>query len=449
MLEPIPYLESSAELFAKFAHEPWAMYLDSCQLNSEQACYDIIAIRPEVTLQTQNAITTIIDCNGSETTTKKDPFEIIKTFLKPNSKLPKHLPFSGGALGYFSYDLGRIIEALPKLCHNDCALPELQLGIYSNVIIFDHSEKAAWYINTDSKKFSDLLNSCHTKADTSTFFKLESEFVANMNKEQYNQAFNTIKNYIKNGDSYQINLSQRFEAKYTGSTWDAYLKLRAVNPAPYAAYLNLPDTTILSFSPEQFIACHDQEIITKPIKGTRPRAIDPEQDEKLKLELQHSEKDKAENLMIVDLLRNDLGKVCEYGSIHVPKLFNLESFKNVHHLVSTIVGYLKPGYSSVDLLKACFPGGSVTGAPKIRAMEIIEELEPHRRNIYCGSIGYINHNGKMDTNITIRTLYTYANTIYCSAGGALVADSECDSEYQECFDKVNVLLKTLFFDAPQ
>jgi len=443
MLESIPYLENSTTLFAKFAHEPWAMYLDSCQLNSEQACYDIIALRPEITLQTQNGVTKIIHSNGSKQSSRENPFDVIKRFLKPNPKSPKQLPFSGGAMGYFSYDLGRTLERLPNLCKNDCPLPELQLGIYSKVIIFDHSEKAAWFLNDGTLSFSELLKTCSKPSQQKEEFKLESEFVSNMSKEQYNEAFNTIKNYIKAGDCYQVNLSQRFEAAYTGSTWDAYLKLRTANPAPYAAYLNLPDTTVLSFSPEQFVACHDQKVITRPIKGTRPRSKNAAQDEQLKFELQNSEKDKAENLMIVDLLRNDLGKVCEYGSIHVPKLFNLESFENVHHLVSTIVGYLKLHYSSIDLLKACFPGGSVTGTPKIRAMEIIEELEPHRRNIYCGSIGYINHNGKMDTSISIRTLYTHAGKIYCSAGGALVADSECDSEYQECFDKVKVLLDNL------
>ncbi|MFU8798327.1 MAG: anthranilate synthase component I family protein, partial [Gammaproteobacteria bacterium] len=214
-------------------------------------------------------------------------------------------------------------------------------------------------------------------------------------------------------------------------------------PVPYGAYLNFPDTAVLSLSPERFLQVKNRQVETKPIKGTRSRSPDPIYDKKLAQELLNSPKDRAENLMIVDLLRNDLGKNCTVGSIRVPALYNLESFPNIHHLVSTIKGELAPGKSSIDLLEGCFPGGSITGAPKKRAMEIIAELEPHKRGLYCGAIGYINFNGDMDINIAIRTLTCTAGIVTCSAGGALVADSQCESEYQETLIKIEKLLSCL------
>ncbi|MDF4536337.1 aminodeoxychorismate synthase component I, partial [Vibrio parahaemolyticus] len=223
---------------------------------------------------------------------------------------------------------------------------------------------------------------------------------------------------------------------YTGSEWQAYLKLEKGNQAPFSAFLRLPQGAILSVSPERFLQVCDRVIETKPIKGTRPRHADKQQDALLKQDLVSAEKDQAENLMIVDLLRNDIGRVAKPGSVHVPKLFDVESFPAVHHLVSTIRATLDEQYQAADLLRACFPGGSITGAPKVRAMEIIEELEPHRRSAYCGSIGYLSRHGKMDTSITIRTLVAYQKQLYAWAGGGLVADSEGAAEYQETLDKL-------------
>jgi para-aminobenzoate synthetase component 1 len=265
----------------------------------------------------------------------------------------------------------------------------------------------------------------------------------------YHQAFNRIRDYIREGDCYQVNLAQRFQAPCTGDPWLGYRRLRAINPAPFAAYLNLPFGQVLSSSPERFLEVRGGHVETRPIKGTRPRQSDPAADAAQAGELAACGKDRAENLMIVDLLRNDLGKVCVPGSVETSRLFEVESFANVHHLVSTVTGRLAPGLDAIDLLRAAFPGGSITGAPKLRAMEIIEELEPDRRGVYCGAIGYLGFNGDMDTNIAIRTVVITAGQAHCWAGGGIVADSEWQAEYQECLDKASPMLRLLASDSPR
>jgi para-aminobenzoate synthetase component 1 len=264
-----------------------------------------------------------------------------------------------------------------------------------------------------------------------------------MSRERYGRAFRRLQGYIRDGDCYQVNLAQRFAAAATGDPWLAYQALRIMNPAPFSAYLSTPYAHVLSASPERFLAVERTRVETRPIKGTRPRAGHPRLDAHLIEELRASEKDRAENVMIVDLLRNDLSKNCALGSVRVPKLFDVESFATVHHLVSTVTGELRPDRDAIDLLRGCFPGGSVTGAPKLRAMQIIEELEAQRRGVYCGAIGYIGFDGNMDTSIAIRTLVHSHGTIRFWAGGGIVADSMPDDEYQETFDKAAAMLKLL------
>jgi para-aminobenzoate synthetase component 1 len=274
-------------------------------------------------------------------------------------------------------------------------------------------------------------------------FRLEREFFSNMSREYYVKAFERIQNYLLSGDCYQVNLAQRFSAPYSGSGWLAYRHLRECVPAPWSAYLGIDDSAILCFSPERFLSVNSGVVETKPIKGTRPRGNCQRTDLALKNELLDSQKDQAENLMIVDLLRNDLSKNCTCGTVEVDQLFAVESFSNVHHLVSTIHGRLRSDKTILDLLRGCFPGGSITGAPKRRAMEIIDELEPDNRQIYCGSIFYINFNGDMDSNVAIRTLLCDSGNIHCWGGGGVVADSTADSEYQESLDKIQVFLNEL------
>src|SRR3989338_6035986 len=266
---------------------------------------------------------------------------------------------------------------------------------------------------------------------------------SNFTPDSYANAFATVQNYLQAGDCYQINLAQRFSAQAGGDAFGAYLRLRRLSPAPYAAFLNFPQARILCGSPERFISVQDGKVETMPIKGTRPRSSDAMKDRQLADDLRNHPKDRAENLMIVDLLRSDLGKSCVPGSVRAPKLFEVESFANVHHLVSTVEGRLAAGRDALDVLRDCFPGGSVTGAPKLRAMQIIEQLEPDRRGIYCGAIGYVGFDGNMDSNIAIRTLVHSNGQIRCWAGGGIVADSDLAAEYQETLDKASAMLELL------
>jgi para-aminobenzoate synthetase component 1 len=274
-------------------------------------------------------------------------------------------------------------------------------------------------------------------------FRITSPVTSNMTRERYGRAFRRIHDYIRDGDCYQVNLAQRFAAEASGDAWLAYQALRIINPAPFSAFFSTPYVQVLSASPERFLKVEAGRVETRPIKGTRPRAGHPRLDAELAEALRSSEKDRAENVMIVDLLRNDLSKNCRLGSVKVPKLFDVESFATVHHLVSTVTGELQSGRDALDLLRGCFPGGSITGAPKLRAMQIIEELELNRRGVYCGAIGYVGFNGNMDLNIAIRTLVYSGGVIRCWAGGGIVADSRAEDEYQETFDKAAAMLKLL------
>jgi para-aminobenzoate synthetase component 1 len=275
-------------------------------------------------------------------------------------------------------------------------------------------------------------------------FGLRDMFSSNTSKQDYINRFNRTQAYIQQGDCYQINLSQCFSAQYTGAPINAYTALSKACPTPFSGYMrNMHDTHILSLSPERFISFDGHKLESKPIKGTRPRGKNAEEDAALAIELKNSPKDRAENLMIVDLLRNDLSKHAIAGSVKVPKLFDIEHYPNVHHLVSTVTAEIKPSSTPLTVLLDAFPGGSSTGAPKKRAMEIIDELEPVNRSFYCGSMGYISLTGKMDSNIMIRTLICQNGTIKCWGGGGIVADSEVESEYQESITKVKILLDTL------
>jgi para-aminobenzoate synthetase component 1 len=360
------------------------------------------------------------------------------------------LPFCGGAIGYFGYDLARRIERLPARARDGERIPDMAIGIYDWAVIVDHAERRSWLVgqgrdaDTDIK-WDDLrrLFSASREERARAPLRIAPPVVSNLTRAAYARAFGRIKRYIEDGDCYQVNLAQRFSARATGDPWPAYQALRVINPAPFAAYLSTPYAHILCASPERFLKVRNGRVETKPIKGTRPRAGHARLDAELAERLRTSPKDRAENVMIVDLLRNDLSKNCRPGSVRVPKLFDVESFATVHHLVSTVTGELAPGRDAIDLLRGAFPGGSITGAPKLRAMEIIEELEPDRRGVYCGAIGYIGYDGAMDLNIAIRTMVLSRGEIRFWAGGGIVADSTLEDEYQETFDKAAAMLKLL------
>lgn len=351
-------------------------------------------------------------------------------------------PIAPGWFGVWSYNLGQALESVTM---SPASVPWLWMGFYPALIITDHAESTTHllYLSEYEAQAKRLENAYHETPRTSAEFKLNAPFSGNLPGAEYQRQFKRVEDYIHQGDCYQINLSREFSAPYTGSPWQAYRKLRSLQSAPMGGYLEVNDWALLSLSPERFLRSDDRLVETKPIKGTRPRSDNPREDLAHREDLMSSAKDRAENLMIVDLLRNDLGRSCKTGSVKVDKLFDIESFSNVHHLVSTVSGQLDAGVDALDLLLRAFPGGSVTGAPKRRAMEIIEELEPHSRDFYCGSMLYLDINGRMDSNILIRSLLASNGTIRCWGGGGIVADSTCESEYQEINDKIGKLLKSL------
>ena len=444
----LPYREDSATLFEAVADLPWAVFLDSGGHHLTQSRYDIIAAEPYATLTTRGNLTEV----RGETIelSRADPLELLRQHLAIDPAAACDLPFCGGALGYFSYDLARRFERLPARAADNEKMPEMAIGIYDWAVVVDHLERRSWLVgqgrDPDTDWKWDLLVARFSTPSTERArlpFRITAPLASNLSHDAYASRFRRVLDYIHAGDCYQINLAQRFAAPAAGDPWLAYQTLRIINPAPYSAFLNTPYGTVMSASPERFLRLERGSVETKPIKGTRPRAGHPRLDAGLAAELQASAKDRAENVMIVDLLRNDLSKNCEPGSVKVPKLFEVESFATVHHLVSTVTGKLRPDRDALDLLRGCFPGGSITGAPKLRAMQIIEELEPQRRGVYCGAIGYIGCDGNMDLNIAIRTLVYAGGTIRFSAGGGIVADSRLEDEYQETFDKVAAMLKLL------
>jgi len=454
----LDYETPCTQYFSRIRGLGHAVLLDSGFPNCQRGRYDIISAAPSARLSFNDDVLSgdnlpfnIDDIN--------DPFHAASLLLMRYQELnnksyvfadfpEKEIPFCGGLLGHFSYDLGRCIEEIPQYAEHDTLLPQMHLGLYSWAIIIDHQQQDSYLmINTSlpNPDIDDLVKVIQTATtDNDNNFELSSAFSSNLDKNQYAQALTKIDDYILSGDCYQVNFAQRFSASYKGDPFNAYLKLRSAAPTHFSAFIDTEHGAILSLSPERFLSVDKQgHVLTQPIKGTQPRSYNAEQDQQNKDYLINSEKDRSENLMIVDLMRNDLSKVCQLHSVKVPALFSIESYRNVHHLVSTVSGKLEQGKSAIDLLKGCFPGGSITGAPKIRAMQIIDELEPHRRSIYCGSIGYISLCGAMDTSITIRTLLAQNNMMHCWAGGGIVADSEIAAEYQETFDKVNNLLDAL------
>ena len=427
----LPYINDAAHYYAALADLPGAVWLDS----SGMARYDILSAVPHHTLVMKDQA--------------RDSFAWVRDELGEVVAAMDDVPFAGGALGYWSYDLAREMFAVPDIADDAERLPCMAVGVYDWALLIDHQQQRARLVShLRFPETSALLQAMHSRllhppASSHATFKVLGRVSSNFTRCSYEQAFNRVQEYLQAGDCYQINLAQRFSARATGDAFSAYLQLRELSPAPFSAFLNLPDVQILCASPERFLRVSNGNVETKPIKGTRPRSTDKAIDLQLAAELSQHPKDRAENLMIVDLLRNDLGKSCVPGSVRVPRLFEVESYANVHHLVSTVQGKLAAGCDALDVLRDCFPGGSITGAPKQRAMHIIEQLEPNRRGVYCGAIGYVGFDGNMDTNIVIRTLVYGGGEIRCWAGGGIVADSQCADEYQETLDKASAMLGVL------
>lgn len=445
----IPYCKDSYQLFTKISGLPFAVWLDSNSSDAD-ARYDIISASPKTYFKVYQNHSLIIE-GQVQRRHSGCPFEIMQQQLQ---KLPPVEPnehrFCGGLLGYFSYELGLQLpfnQVKKTQQKNSLNLPLASAGIYHWSVVQDHHQEQAWLLCLDSVTRDEaqlLLQRLLTSSEHQSGKYSCAEFSADISQTTYLKKLAKIDRYIKAGDCYQVNFSQRFSADFRGDSLAAYRHLRQQLPSPYSAYLKLEQGAILSHSPERFIQLTGKQISTKPIKGTAPRHSDPTQDENNAMELIKSRKNRAENLMIVDLMRNDLSRSSRLGSVKVPQLFSLESYRNVHHLVSTVTAELATDCSPISLLKNSFPGGSITGAPKRRAMQIIEELETSERSIYCGSIAYISACGNMDSSITIRTLVDDGSgQIHCWGGGGIVADSAAESEYQESLTKVNILMQSL------
>ena len=472
-LSPVP---DPAWCCEQLAGLPYRVFLDSASTTTRLGRYSFLTGDP----------IDVIERKGSSGALDEVRARLAPFHTEPIAGLP---PFQGGAAGYVAYDWGLTLERLPAPRYDDLALPDVVLGIYDWVLAWDHVTSRAWLISTGMPAEAGTDRAARARARANEVrerlagrdladrtgelatsgvgrdlldgprlhrpvapshvveggwwdpsFALRSSFT----HRDYLAAVQRVRDYIFAGDIFQANLSQRFEAPLRGSPWAFYSRLRRRNAAPFAAFLETPDASVISASPERFLhVTRGGFVETRPIKGTRPRGVGPEHDAALGQALAESAKDRAENLMIVDLMRNDLSRVCAPGTVRVSELFSLERYATVHHLVSTVIGQLEPGYDSLHLLRYAFPGGSITGAPKLRAMEIIAELEPSQRSVYCGSIGYFSLTGDVDTSIAIRTAIVRDGRVYFSAGGGIVADSDPEQEYRETLDKARALIDAL------
>jgi para-aminobenzoate synthetase component 1 len=447
----------------RLAHLPHLLFLDSAEQHAERGRYSYLTAAPHSFGQ------------GIRRNTTRIPFaseraDLSTLQLSTVSDLP---PFQGGLAGVFGYELCRAFERIPEPHLDEFEFPDIATGTYDWVISFDHATGRAWIVSTGFPEAEPGPRAAHAARRLRLVLKwlfaatrtrvlkslgspvsqssLARQFplpdfpgvTSNFDRAGYEAAVARAVEYTHAGDCFQVNLSQRLLAPLREHPLDLYGRLRALNPAPFAGYFDLGDFQILSASPERFLRVQDGEVETRPIKGTRPRGSTPSEDAALIAELANSAKDRAENVMIVDLMRNDLGRVCEFGSVKVPRVCEVESFRYVHHLVSEVRGKLRPECGPLDLLRAGFPGGSVTGAPKVRAMEIIAELEPTARGPYCGSLGFIGFDGTMDTNILIRTFTAGRGWVQFPVGGGIVADSDPRREYEETLHKAAGLLRAL------
>jgi len=472
LVEPLEGLGDPAEVAARFLDLPWLLLLDSASAGSgvpdgrALGRYSFLSADPTAIVRSKGNAVQVLE-GGVWRETAGDALEVARGWLREmgSDAAPGLPPFQCGVAGYIGYDYGAVLERLPPTRYDDLALPDVVLGRYDWVIAWDQQAGAAWLLSRGGPErrrmvlerlaSADARSVRHEPAgepwprgaaapayafDAAADLGLRSTFT----HRGYLNAVAKVREYIVAGDIFQANLSQRFQAPLREQPFDLYRRLRRRNPAPFAGYLAFDEVTVLSASPERFLRLDpDGQVETRPIKGTRPRGLGPMHDAALGRALAESVKDRAENVMIVDLLRNDLSRVCRPGSVRVPELFALEQHPTVHHLVSTVLGDLEPGADAVDLVRAAFPGGSITGAPKVRAMEVIAELEPTRRGVYCGSIGYLSATGAMDTSIVIRTFVLRDGALYFQAGGGIVADSDPELEYRETLDKAAGLIATL------
>ncbi|MBW9149393.1 aminodeoxychorismate synthase component I [Clostridium sp. CM028] len=433
-------------IYSLFKEDLNTILLDSARDEKTLGRYSFIGINCFLTFKSKNGT-----CYKGKEVYEGDTFEelnkIIEEYAIENNT---GLPFVSGGIGYFSYDLAREVEELPNIAKDDVDIPHCYYNFYDNIIILDNFKKSIYIsalgILKSQKDSIEGIRQRIQKGNKIVYEKvgvIKNKFTSDFEKNNYINTVSKVRAYIKSGDIYITNLTQRFSCNTRKSAYEIYKDLRNINPAPFAAFMNFENFNIICSSPERFLRIRNRMVETRPIKGTMPRGMDAGEDLKNKNILINSEKDKSELLMVVDLERNDLSKVCKPSSVKVTELFKLEEYSTVFHLVSTVVGELKEPVSSLECIKACFPGGSITGAPKIRSMEIIEELEPVRRNIYTGALGYLGFDGNVDLNIIIRTILIKDNKAYFGVGGGITWDSNEECEYDETLDKAKALMRVL------
>ena len=421
---------SLARLVQSFGSKRLPFVLESSQSNDGLGEWSFFGAEPLQVIQ---------GCHLGELREAMQPFQVPER---------AEVPFVGGAVGYLAYDYGRRIENLPSIAIDDRGIPDMQFGIYDGVAAYHHTSGKLYLIAHGFREAADqiverLRNWLECTVDDGVEPISQGPWEWNLSKGQFYAAVGRIRDYIAEGDVYQVNLSRRARCTFSGSGLDLYGALRAGNPAPYAAYLSTGEFELLSTSPEQFLRKQGRDLVTRPIKGTRPRSGASEPDRLSEAALRASAKDRAELLMIVDLERNDMGRVADFGSVRVDNLYQLEHYKTVIHQTAQVSAKLAEGKDIYDALEALFPGGSITGAPKVRAMEIIEALEPTRRGAYCGSVGYIGFNEDAEFNIAIRSLHLKDGVLDYQVGGGIVWDSEPESEYQETMDKGRAISETI------
>ncbi len=477
LVEELVPLPDPIETCARFADLPFLVFLDSAADSEHLGRHSFLAADPATVIRSKGALTLELTAQARWTRVHTDPLSAVRQLLAPCAAEPVAgvPPFQGGAAGYVGYDWGAMLERIPRPRYDDLAIPDCMLGLYDWVIAWDHQARRAWITSTglpetgaargrraaerlelvkrrlaeDRALGRSAARAARASREAAPSYPVlagaaETGLRSNFTRDGYLRAVARVIEYIFAGDVFQANLSQRLQAPLSGTPFELYRRLRRRNPAPFAAFLDFGDLVLASSSPERFLRVHDGRLVeARPIKGTRPRGVGPEHDAALALALAESDKDRAENVMIVDLLRNDLSRVCQPGTVRVPELFALEHYATVHHLVSTVTGELAPEHDAVDLLRAAFPGGSITGAPKVRAMQIIAELEPTQRGVYCGAIGYLSVTGAIDTSIVIRTFLVLGQDVYFQVGGGIVADSDPEQEYRETLDKARGLIAAL------
>ena len=465
LVKPLPWnTVTPISAYERIANGPYSFLLESVKGAESTARYSFVGTEPFLVLRTKGPRAEI-NRQGRSKMVQGLPFAILRNLLDEFStpKTEGLPPFFGGAVGLFSYDLVRFFEKLPRLAVDDLDCPDLLLMFVDTVIAFDHKQETVQIVytppqsrvlNTNRKtlleeglskiarleeRLTDPIQTPFRKQDSLPIIQPESNFT----KAQYIQMVRRCKDYVAAGDIYQANLSQRFSVPFQQDPWSLYKVLRGINPSPFAGFLQMGDFQLVSASPERLIRLQNGVLETRPIAGTRPRGGSLHEDQGMRIELLASEKERAEHLMLVDLERNDLGKICRYGSVQVDEFMVTEQYSHVIHIVSNIRGELLPDTHCIDVIRAVFPGGTITGVPKIRCMEIIEELEPVVRGPYTGSFGYISLAGEMDLNLIIRTFVIKNSRAYIQVGGGIVADSEPEREYQETLYKAEALLNAL------